>query len=81
MPMFRGRPGFVEAVRFTGGNDVEIAMLIGYTDRKGDQLVILTLHRMMFADPGDWVFKVPAGDCYALPDDLFRAIYEPVGQC
>ena len=92
MPMFRGKPVVVEAVRFNGLNAAEIDDFVGKklerdiidTAWKAGaappvmRLVISTLEGDMTASPGDWIIKGLKGEFYPCKPDIFEQKYEPV---
>ena len=39
---------------------------------------VKTLEGTMTGNPGDWMIRGIAGECYPCKDDIFRATYEPV---
>ena len=86
MSRYRKRPVEVEAVRWDGHNQGEIAAMfaddlkaIQQLGRSGEHLLIRTLEGTMQANRGDWIIKGVAGEAYPCKDDIFQKTYEAVG--
>ena len=79
---FRKKPVVVEAVKFTGKNDLELAMFVGENgydpDERGPSWVIRTLEGEMRCDVGDWIVKGAVGEFYPVKPDAFEATFEPI---
>ena len=79
---FRKRPVVIEALQWTGRNFKDMQAFIGEFEDEGPYLmgplVIETLEGDMKAQPGDWIIKGVAGECYPCKPDIFAATYEPV---
>lgn len=84
---FRKKPVEIEAVRFAGGNTVEVCQFMadgggGYrttthpTDASQDEIFIQTLGGEMRAVDGDWVVKGVASEFYPVKPGIFEATYE-----
>lgn len=92
---FRKRPVEVAAVRYVGGNAVEIVAFIGGPDRarvverqlpgpgRGMHpgIAIHTLEGTMVASLGDWIIRGVQGEFYPCKPGIFAATYEPVEGC
>ncbi len=82
MPKFRKKPVVIEAVQFTGDNDLEIAAFTGEdnADPNPDdpKWYIYTLEGVMTADVGDWIIKGVQGEFYPCKPDIFEQTYEEV---
>lgn len=84
MAHFRKKPVVIEAVQWTGDNEVDIYALMG--DREwqnviqviGDVIGINTLEGTMTAAVGDWIIKGVKGELYPCKPDIFEATYEHV---
>jgi len=81
---FRKKPVVIEAVRWTGTNHGEIAVLVGDAwpgdvapNPPGDDLIIDTLEGEMRCQVGDWLVKGIKGEFYPCKPDIFEASYEP----
>lgn len=82
MTKYRKKPVAIEAVKYTGKNNVnDILNFIG--ERKlaylvGETLNIETLEGVMKADVGDYIIKGIKGEFYPCKPDIFEATYEKV---
>lgn len=82
MTKYRKKPVAIEAVKYTGKNNVnDILNFIGerklaYLD--GETLNIETLEGVMKADVGDYIIKGIKGEFYPCKPDIFEATYEKV---
>lgn len=82
MTEYRKKPVAIEAVKYTGKNNVnDILNFIGerklaYLD--GETLNIETLEGVMKADVGDYIIKGIKGEFYPCKPDIFEATYEKV---
>lgn len=80
MTKYRKKPAAIEAVKYTGKNNVnDILNFIGerklaYLD--GETLNIETLEGVMKADVGDYIIKGIKGESYPCKPDIFEATYE-----
>jgi hypothetical protein len=82
---YRKRPVEVEAIRWDGNNQGEIAAMFGGViesiapmGRSGEHLVIRTLEGDMTAQRGDWIIKGVRGEAYPCKPDIFADTYEEV---
>lgn len=81
---FRKKPVVIEAIRFTGTNEVDIVnwsngAAAGYfSDHRIMQ--IRTLEGDMTAEPGDWIIRGIKGEFYPCKPDIFEATYETVSE-
>lgn len=81
MARFRKKPVVIEAVRFDGRNEIEIAAWMGsachgaYTHPDG--FAIPTPEGTMVASPGDWIIRGVKGEFYPCKPEIFAASYEP----
>jgi hypothetical protein len=78
MPKFRKKPVVIEAVRWTGTNQDELARFMGVVGTCGGKVDIHTLEGTMKADVGDWIIKGVKGEFYPCKPDIFEATYEPI---
>lgn len=76
---FRKRPVVIEAVQWTGNNNLSIAVFIGqplYIEYEDvPVLIIHTLEGDMTASIGDWIIKGIKGEFYPCKPDIFEATY------
>lgn len=87
---FRKLPVVIEAVRYTGGGNLEgmvpdwlwEAMRNGIAEATNgsDPFVIHTLEGDHIASPGDWIIRGVKGELYPCKPDIFAATYEPEPQ-
>ena len=84
MTRYRKRPVVIDAVRWTGDNQGEVAAILGDDlkgvsplGRSGEQLLIRTLEGTMTAERGDWIIRGIKGEAYPCKPDIFEATYEP----
>lgn len=81
---WRKKPVEIQALRWTGSNQAEVADFMGAspafgTDLEGAAWVeIETLEGVMRANKGDWIIRGVRGEFYPCRDDIFRATYERV---
>lgn len=82
--LFRKKPVQVEAIQFTGHNDLEIWKFVkdcGYDpDDNRPTWVIRTLHGLVTAEVGDWIIRGPQGDFWPCKPDIFEDSYEQCGE-
>lgn len=87
MPLFRKKPVVIEAIQWTGANQLEITKWsnghvqphIPIEDNKPIRthyLSINTLEGTMLADPGDWIIRGIKGEFYPCKPDIFEQTYE-----
>ena len=78
---FRKKPITVEAIQFTGHNDIECMKFCPIATDPIDRvasLLIPTLEGIMKCNIGDWIIKGVKGELYPCKPDVFEATYEPV---
>lgn len=82
MPKFRKKPVVIEAIQWTGENEVEIAdfmedvtIRFKYPEKI---LTIPTLEGDHQARVGDWIIRGIRGEYYPCKPDIFKKTYEPV---
>lgn len=81
---FRKKPVVIDAIQWTGENDLEVQELLrqgpytfaGYV--KGRYVDIGTLEGLMVASPGDWIIKGVKGEFYPCKPDIFAELYDAV---
>jgi hypothetical protein len=77
---YRKKPVVIEAVQFTGHNDVEVSDFVGGSGidpiASHATWVIHTLEGDMTAQPGDWIIRGVKGELYPCKPDIFEATYE-----
>ena len=78
---FRKKPVIIEAVQFTGKNDIECLSFCPTAydppERKAS-LIIPTLEGNHRCDIGDWIIKGVKGEFYPCKPDIFEQTYEKV---
>lgn len=82
MPKFRKKPVVIEAMQWTGSNELDLLQglpgLKGVYEAKWEgELVIATLEGAMTARPGDWIIKGVKNEFYPCKPEIFAATYEP----
>ena len=90
---YRKKPVEIDAIQWDlqdrGDNEVAAARVIEWgarldidmstwTFQSNDAILIDTLEGTMRAEPGDWIIRGVAGECYLCKPDIFDATYEPV---
>jgi hypothetical protein len=83
MGKFRKKPVVIDAIQWTGKNDVEIAdfcmhALFAYAANGRPSLTIGTLEGDHHASVGDWIIRGVKGEFYPCKPDIFEATYESV---
>jgi len=78
---FRKKPVVIEAVQFTGRNDVECLAFCPSARDPVDtkpNLIITTLEGDHLCSVGDWIIRGIKGEFYPCKPDIFVATYERV---
>lgn len=82
MTFYRKKPLVIQAVQWTGENNIEI---LNFCERcyitssgKTKDLVITTLEGDMSAAIGDYVIKGVVGEFYSIKEAIFKKTYESV---
>jgi hypothetical protein len=80
---YRKKPVVIEAILWSGDNELEVAAFFGQSDTFGlhddtNVWTIQTLEGEMTAKVGDWIIKGVKGEFYPCKPDIFDATYEPV---
>lgn len=79
---FRKKPVIIEAVQWTGNNDIEILLFMDnpfIIDPKNCYMLqIPILEGIMTASVGDWIIKGVNGEFYPCKPDIFEKTYELV---
>jgi hypothetical protein len=82
MTFYRKKPVVIQAVQWTGENNVEILQFCSTcyitSSGKTKDLVITTLEGDMSASTGDYIIKGVKGEFYACREDIFDLTYETV---
>ena len=80
MSYYRKKPVVIEALRYNGANQREIAEFVGehLPCRNDNVLLIPTLESPHEASVGDWIIRGVKGECYPCKPDIFEMTYEPV---
>ena len=84
MPFYRKKPVVIEAIKFTGVNEVRQADYEQFVGQALDVraygntlcLVIPTLEGEHIASPGDMIIKGVNGEFYPCKPDIFAKTYE-----
>lgn len=92
---YRKKPVEIEAIKWTGKNDLEIENFLGeYLEGYGDNLVkyypsteqyksklmyIRTLEGIITASVGDYIIQGVDGEFYPCKPDIFEKTYDMVG--
>ncbi|MFV0515782.1 MAG: hypothetical protein ACK5MV_00080 [Aminipila sp.] len=81
---YRKKPVVIEAVQWSGDNELDVALFMDRTIKKNDKnsyhLDIQTLEGVMTASIGDYIIKGVNGEFYPCKPDIFEKTYEKV-QC
>jgi hypothetical protein len=81
MPKYRKKPVVIEAMQFTGSNDVDIWSWVGPDcegiDIRDGWVNIYTLEGTITGRTGDWIIRGVKGEFYPIQDEIFRMTYEP----
>lgn len=82
MAKFRKKPVVIEAIQWTGDNQLEFIDFFGDIDgvvatSRNKYMEISTLEGVMRANPGDWIIKGVKGEFYPCKPDIFQQTYEP----
>ena len=82
MTFYRKKPVVIQAVQWTGENNVEILQFCSTcyitSSGKTKDLVITTLEGDMSASVGDYIIKGVKGEFYPCREDIFDLTYETV---
>jgi len=81
MAQFRNKPVVIEAMQFTGHNDIAMLRFCPMARDPIDcraNLIIQTLEGEMLVTVGDWIIRGVKGEFYPCKPDIFEATYEPV---
>lgn len=75
---YRKRPVKIRAILYNGDNIQRVRSFIGHwlQDVDGPTITIRTLEGDMRAEPGDWIIRGVADECYPCRADIFAATYE-----
>lgn len=78
--LYRKKPVVIEAIKWTGENDLAIEQLLGckpyITPMR--KIKIQTLEGEHTADKGDYIIKGVKGEFYPCKPDIFEMTYEKV---
>ena len=82
MTFYRKKPVVIQAVQWTGENNIEILNFCSTcyitSSGKTKDLVITTLEGDMSASTGDYIIKGVKGEFYPCREDIFDLTYETV---
>lgn len=80
MGKYRKKPVVVDAIQWTGDNELEVFYFLndGLIDIKNRVVRIETLEGVMSASVGDYIIKGIKGEFYPCKPDIFEMTYEPV---
>ena len=78
MAKYRKKPVIIEAIQWTGENELEIVNFVGESLReiKNKIVKIDTLEGTMNASVGDWIIKGIRNEFYPCKPDVFEKTYE-----
>lgn len=75
---YRKKPVVIEAVKWTGNNQQELAAFMGVVGTCDGKVEISTLEGVLTASKGDWIIKGIKGEFYPCKPDIFEMTYEKV---
>lgn len=82
MTFYRKKPVVIQAVQWTGENNVEILQFCSTcyitSSGKSKDLIVSTLEGDMSASTGDYIIKGVKGEFYPCREDIFDLTYETV---
>jgi hypothetical protein len=82
MTFYRKKPVVIQAVQWTGENNIEILNFCSTcyitSSGKSKDLVVSTLEGDMSASTGDYIIKGVKGEFYPCREDIFDLTYETV---
>jgi hypothetical protein len=82
MTFYRKKPVVIQAVQWTGENNIEILNFCSTcyitSSGKSKDLVVSTLEGDMSASVGDFIIKGVKGEFYPCREDIFDLTYETV---
>jgi hypothetical protein len=82
MTFYRKKPVVIQAVQWTGENNIEILNFCSTcyitSSGKSKDLIVSTLEGDMSASVGDFIIKGVKGEFYACKEDIFDLTYETV---
>jgi len=78
MKKYRKKPVVIEAVQFTGKNDVEVNEFAGLKIAEGTHCNIHTLEGDHIASVNDFIIRGVSGELYPCKPDIFSLTYEEV---
>ena len=79
---YRKKPVVIDAVLWTGKNDLEVLEFMGTFAQilRTKEIMIDTLEGTMLASVGDYIIKGVNGEFYPCKPDIFEKTYEKVSQ-
>jgi hypothetical protein len=82
MTFYRKKPVVIQAVQWTGENNIEILNFCSTcyitSSGKSKDLIVSTLEGDMSASVGDFIIKGVKGEFYPCKEDIFDLTYETV---
>lgn len=86
---FRKKPVVIDAIQWTGNNEIDVTDFVGEKLKTNRHLqsetkdlpsiiYIPTLEGVMQAKANDWIIKGVNGEFYPCKPDIFEKTYEPV---
>ena len=82
MTFYRKKPVVIQAVQWTGENNIEILNFCSTcyitSSGKSKDLIVSTLEGDMSASVGDFIIKGIKGEFYPCKEDIFDMTYETV---
>jgi hypothetical protein len=78
MGFYKKKPIVIQAVKWTGENDVEILNFCTRCYISSKDLTVSTLEGVMSASLGDYIIRGVQGEFYPCKSDIFELTYETV---
>jgi hypothetical protein len=75
---YRKKPVEIDAIQWTGDNNIEIFKFCNMSYINDQELRIQTLEGSMIASVGDYIIKGVKGEFYPCKPDIFKLTYEKV---
>jgi len=75
---YRKKPVEIDAIQWTGDNNIEIFKFCNMSYINDQELRIQTLEGSMIASIGDYIIKGVKGEFYPCKPDIFEMTYEKI---
>lgn len=75
---YRKKPVEIDAIQWTGDNNIEIFKFCNMSYINDQELRIQTLEGSMIASVGDYIIKGVKGEFYPCKPDIFEMTYEKI---